>query len=50
MTGFVVLYGGMALIAATIVMLDYFGRRQQRKARATRSQCCSSPHTDDFWP
>jgi hypothetical protein len=49
MTWFVALYGGAALIAGTIVLLDYLGRRQQRKARRAAG-CSPSPHADDFWP
>ncbi len=33
MTFFFVLYGGIALFAVTITLLDYLGRRQRRKAR-----------------
>jgi hypothetical protein len=46
----VVGYSGIALIAGVIVLLDYLGRRQQRKARKMAGHCCSSPHADDFWP
>jgi hypothetical protein len=50
MTWFVALYGGVALIAGTIALLDYLGRRQQRKARKTAGGSSPSPHADDFWP
>ena len=50
MMTFVVLYGGIALFASVIVLLDYFGRRQQRKARKTAGGGSPSPHVDDFWP
>ena len=33
MMTYLVGYGGIALIAGVIVLLDYFGRRQQRKAK-----------------
>jgi hypothetical protein len=48
MMTFVVLYGGIALVASVIILLDYFGRRQQRKAHRTGSS--PSPHANDFWP
>jgi len=32
------------------VLLDYFGRRQQRKAQRTAGGSNSSPHASDFWP
>lgn len=46
----VVGYSGIALIAGVIVLMDYFGRRQQRKASKTPAGCSPSPHTNDFWP
>ena len=33
MTGLLILFGGMVLVAGTITMLDLIGRRQQRNAR-----------------
>jgi hypothetical protein len=50
MTWFIALYGGITLIAGTIVFLDYLGRRQQRKARQAAGGSTPSPHADDFWP
>jgi hypothetical protein len=46
----VVGYSGIALIAGIIVLLDYFGRRQQRNMRNTAAGSRPSPHADDFWP
>ena len=50
MMTFVVMYGGIVLLASVIVLLDYFGRRQLRKARETTAGSSPSPHSDDFWP
>lgn len=50
MMTFVVLYGSIALFASVIVLLDHFGRRQQRKAAKTPVGCGPSPHANDFWP
>jgi hypothetical protein len=50
MMTYIVGYSGIALVAAVIVLLDYFGQRQQRKARKTAGGCSTSPHVDDFWP
>ena len=50
MMTFVVLYGGIALFASVIVLLDYLGRRQLRKAGKTAVGSRPSPHADDFWP
>lgn len=50
MMTFVVLYGGIALFASVIVLLDYFGRRQQRKGQRTAGGSSPSPHANDFWP
>ena len=47
---FVVLYGGIALFASIIVLMDFFGRRQLRRARKTVAGASPSPHADDFWP
>jgi hypothetical protein len=37
-----VLFGGMALIATTIVVPDYFGRRRQEKPTASQFRPSSS--------
>jgi hypothetical protein len=50
MMTFVVLYGGIALFASVIVLLDYLGRRQQRKVRRPENGSRLWPHADDFWP
>jgi hypothetical protein len=50
MMTFVVLYSTIVLFASVIVLLDYFGRRQLRKARKTAGGGSPSPHVDDFWP
>jgi hypothetical protein len=50
MMTFIVLYGGIALFASVIVLLDYLGRRQQRKAHTPARVASSSPHANDFWP
>jgi hypothetical protein len=50
MMTFIVLFGGIALFASVIVLLDYLGRRQQRKAHGPARGSTSSPHADDFWP
>lgn len=50
MMTFVVLYGTMALFASVIVLMDYVGRRQLRKARNPAGASNPSRHADDFWP
>ena len=50
MMTFVVLYGTIVLFASVIVLLDYLGRRQQRKVRHAAAGSSPSPHADDFWP
>ena len=50
MMTFVVLYGTIVLFASAIVLLDYLGRRQQRKVRHAAAVASPSPHADDFWP
>jgi hypothetical protein len=50
MMTFFVVYGAIGLFASLIAFMDYFGRRQQRKARGTAQSSCPSPHADDFWP
>lgn len=50
MMTYVVGFGGIAIVAWTIVLLDYLGQRQQQKARKTLGRCGSSPHAADFWP
>ena len=50
MMTYLVGYGGIALIAGVVVLLDYIGRRQPHKARKATRACSSSPHADDFWP
>jgi hypothetical protein len=32
------------------VLLDYFGRRQLRKAHGRTHGSSPSPHANDFWP
>jgi len=43
MMTYLVGYGGIALVAGVIVLLDYFGRRQQRKASKTPAGCSPIP-------
>ena len=50
MMTFVVLYGGIALFASVVILLDYFGRRQQRTTQRTTPAPSPSPHANDFWP
>ena len=50
MMTFVVLYGGIALFASVIVLLDYLGRRQQRKAHGPARGSSASSDANDFWP
>ena len=47
---FVVLYGGIALFASILVLMDFFGRRQQWRTRKTVASASPSSHADDFWP
>jgi hypothetical protein len=50
MMTYVVGWTAIALVAGIIVLLDYFGERQQRRARKAAGSCSPSPHADDFWP
>jgi hypothetical protein len=36
MTGFLILYGGIAAVVGTITFLDWLGRRQDRRRREHR--------------
>jgi hypothetical protein len=48
MMTYIVGYSGIALVAAVIVLLDYFGQRHRRKTRKTTGSCSPSPHAIDF--
>jgi hypothetical protein len=50
MMTYVVGWSGIALVAGIIVLLDYLGERQQRRAKKAAGGSSPSPHPDDFWP
>ncbi len=44
------MFGGVTLIAAVIVFLDYLGRRQLRKKRQAAKRSPSAPSTAESRP